>query len=185
MDFDPGLHTFVVAGLRTLFVDDSADERDLFEVRFRLHGLVVTTAHTAALALALVERERFDLVVCDLRLPVCDGFELIRRIRRLTGERGTVPALAVSGLARPEDARRAVDAGFDALLAKPYDEEDFLALVRSLAPRLRRGEGASPRSSGGDTHDVGPGDAPDSRGGFRCSATATFFLGRARERAFA
>jgi two-component system CheB/CheR fusion protein len=173
-----------VEGLRMLFVDDSADERELFEIRFGLHGVVVRTAHTAARALAMLEAEQFDLLVCDLRIPVCDGFELIRRVRRLPSECSRIPAVAVSGLARPEDARQARAAGFDGLLAKPYVEEDLIALVSTL-DRVR---GASPGASAPDVAaDEGASErAPDPKSNdHRCGRILlAVFGGRGLETAF-
>jgi CheY-like chemotaxis protein len=64
-------------------------------------------------------------------MPDADGYELLRRIRKLPGML-RVPAIAISGYAMEEDSARALDAGFAAHLAKPVDPEKLLVLIQEL-----------------------------------------------------
>jgi CheY-like chemotaxis protein len=84
-------------------------------------------------------RERPDILVADIGMPGEDGYSLIRSIRALPPDRGgSIPAAAVTALARAEDRRRALLAGFQTHVAKPVDVVELVAVVASLAGRTGR-----------------------------------------------
>ena len=100
----------------------------------RLEGAEVTAAENAAAALAAVERAEFDLIVSDVAMPEMDGYEFIRRLRERP-QTAQVAAIALTGFGRPQDAQHALEAGFDAHLAKPVVIEELFQTVRRL-PKL-------------------------------------------------
>ncbi|WP_437683883.1 PAS domain S-box protein [Sorangium sp. So ce131] len=123
-----------LTGVRVLVVDDQADAREIAQRVLEESAARVTTAASAAEALALVERERPHVLVSDLGMPGEDGFQLIRKVRALGAERGgATPAAAVSALAREEDRARALGAGYQAHLAKPVDPAALVGVVATLA----------------------------------------------------
>ena len=139
-----------LTGLRVLVVDDDQDARDLLSSVLERCGASVTGASSAAEAFTLLERERPDVLVSDIGLPGEDGYSLVRRLRSLAPHGGgATPAIAVSGYARAEDRRRALDEGFQAHLAKPVELTQLVALVASLGGRAptpsARSEGAVSR----------------------------------------
>ena len=73
-----------------------------------------------------------DIIVSDIGMPGVDGYELMRRIRRLPGARGKVPSIAVTAYARPGDREDAMQAGFHAHLTKPVEIDELLRTVASL-----------------------------------------------------
>jgi CheY-like chemotaxis protein len=80
-----------------------------------------------------------DVLVADIGMPDEDGYSFIRTVRSLTDERSrSIPAAAVTALARPEDRRRALLAGFQTHVAKPVDVAELVAVVASLAGRTGR-----------------------------------------------
>jgi CheY-like chemotaxis protein len=84
----------------------------------------------------ILKQRRPDVLLSDIGLPDEDGFSLIARVRKLPSERGgDVPALAVSAYVREEDRMRALAAGFQSYLAKPFDPSDLVAAVAALAGR--------------------------------------------------
>ncbi len=121
--------------IRVLLVDDSPDHREVVRVGLSSMGADVQTAADAAEALArLSEQERPDVIVSDIGMPDTDGYTLIRRVRALPrGRGGDIPAIALTGYARPEDRRRAYAEGFQLHLAKPVDLETLASLVAGLA----------------------------------------------------
>jgi PAS domain S-box-containing protein len=126
-----------LAGLRVLVVDDQADARDLIKRVLEACGAEVITASDAEEALVLVERERPDVLVSDIGMPGADGFELLRRLRRLGPDRGgRVPAVALTAFARSEDRTRALRAGFLVHVSKPVDPSELVATVASVAGRV-------------------------------------------------
>lgn len=125
-----------LAGASIVVVDDEPDARDLLRRVLEESGARVHAAASAEEALALVQRERPDVLVSDIGMPDVDGYELLRRVRRLPPEEGgTLPAIALTAFARPEDRQRALDAGFAAHLSKPMNPAEVTAAVG----RLRRG----------------------------------------------
>jgi len=123
-------------GLHVLVVDDEEDTLELLRTVLEFCGARVTTARSAASALRAFGEESPDVLVSDIGMPDMDGYELIRRVRRLRPEEGgRTPALALTAYAREEDRRRAIRAGFQSHLAKPAAPDELAEVVASLAGR--------------------------------------------------
>jgi len=121
-------------GVNVLFVDDQADARELVKELLELHGAKVTSVETAEQALEAMQREHFHVLLSDIGLPMIDGYELIRQIRRLPPEQGgRIPAVAVTGFARSEDSQRALAEGFQNHLSKPIEPNELVDLVATLS----------------------------------------------------
>jgi CheY-like chemotaxis protein len=96
----------------------------------------VTTAPSAAEALALIESGRPDVLVSDIGMPGEDGYALIRKVRALGAARGgNVPAIALTAYARAEDRVKAILAGFQHHVVKPVEPGELIAMVASLTGR--------------------------------------------------
>jgi len=95
-------------------------------------GLVVTTAPNAELALEVLSQQPIDVIVSDVGLPGRDGYEFIRAVRRIP-TLAAVPAAALTAYAHADDRRRALDAGFQSHLRKPFDQDELLAVIGRLA----------------------------------------------------
>jgi PAS domain S-box-containing protein len=119
-------------GRRVVIVEDVADTAESLAEVLQLKGFAVSIAATGPDGVALCRRERPDAVVCDLGLPGMTGFEVARALRGDPVVAGAV-LVAVSGYAQDEDRRKARDAGFDALLAKPADTDELARLL--IRPR--------------------------------------------------
>ncbi len=106
---------------RILLVDDDLHVAETLGELLELEGYHVTVAHDATAALERLGREIPDLVLCDLTLPgKLDGFGFAHACRADPRFRD-LHLIAVSGYDGPADRRRAVAAGFDALVGKPVD----------------------------------------------------------------
>lgn len=127
-----------IAGVRILVVDDEPDARALVKRFLEDCQAVVTTAASAEEALQLVESQRPDVLVSDIGMPGEDGYALIRKVRGLGAARGgNVPAVALTAYARAEDRVKAVLAGFQHHVVKPVEPAELIAMVASLAGRMR------------------------------------------------
>ncbi|HEX8291161.1 MAG TPA: ATP-binding protein [Pyrinomonadaceae bacterium] len=123
-----------LAGLRVLAVDDDADTLEMLTLFLRRAGAEVASAGSAAAALETLERFRPDVLVADIGMPEVDGYELLRRVRALTPERGGLtPAIALTAYAGETDRVRALRSGFQAHLPKPVEPDDLIKAVTSLA----------------------------------------------------
>ncbi|MBC7779206.1 MAG: response regulator [Proteobacteria bacterium] len=113
---------------RILIVDDNHDAAMSITVLLQLAGYEVRTAGDGEQALASVETFVPDVVILDIGLPLIDGYEVARRLRRMPAMRDTV-LIAVTGYGQKEDRRAASDAGFDCHLVKPADPATLLACI--------------------------------------------------------
>jgi signal transduction histidine kinase/ActR/RegA family two-component response regulator len=124
-----------MAGLRVLVVDDEADARELIHRILSDCHAIVTTAASAAQAMAAIGEQLPDVLVSDLGMPDVDGFELLARVRALgPGHGGNLPAVALTAFARSEDRLRALEAGFGAHISKPVEPSELIAKVAAMAP---------------------------------------------------
>jgi PAS domain S-box-containing protein len=129
----PSHHPVSLDALRILVVEDEADTRELLERLLRSYGARVTTASSAAEAIAQFRACRPDVLVSDIGLPDVDGYDLIRTIRNeTTGDEPPVPAIALTAYARSEDRDRALRAGFQHHLSKPIDLAELVATVSKV-----------------------------------------------------
>ena len=124
-------------GLRVLVVEDEEDTRDLLVMALEQRGAEVTAcASVLRGAHRAFDRAVPDVLVSDIGVPGEDGYSLIRKVRtRDARQGGNVPAAALTAYARAEDRLRALDAGFQAHLAKPIDPAELVAAVARLAGR--------------------------------------------------
>jgi signal transduction histidine kinase/ActR/RegA family two-component response regulator len=117
-------------GVRVLTVDDNFDTRELVATILEQQGAEVSSAVSAKAALALLREELPDILICDISMPGDDGYELLRTIRsRPRNAGGNLPAIALTASARQEDRERALQAGFDAYLAKPVEPGELIHVV--------------------------------------------------------
>jgi CheY-like chemotaxis protein len=121
-----------LSGVKVLVVDDEEDSLGIVKRLLEGNGAKVGVATCMQEALDKFRRFSPDLVLSDIGMPEHDGYELIRRLRGLPGGR-TVPAVALTALARTEDRTRALQAGFQMHVAKPVDFAELLAVVQNLA----------------------------------------------------
>ena len=124
-------------GLNILIVDDEPDALDVITVELVQYGANVTGVSNAEEALKLLEQRSFDLLVSDIGLPKMDGYELIRRVRKLEeGREKRIPAVALTAYARVQDRMQAILAGFSTHVAKPIEANELVTVVASLTGRL-------------------------------------------------
>lgn len=123
--------------VRVLIVDDDADAMELVSRVLKNCGALVTTAPSGADGLKLLLRACPDVVLADIGMPEMDGYQFVSQLRELEreGMRAT-PVIALTALARSEDRRRAMLAGFDLHLAKPVEPAELVATVGRLAGRV-------------------------------------------------
>jgi two-component system KDP operon response regulator KdpE len=121
---------------RILAVDDEPQILRALGVNLRARGYDVDLAGTGEAALRLAAERHPDLVVLDLGLPGIDGIEVIEGLRGWTG----VPILVLSARGEERDKVRALDAGADDYVTKPFGMDELLARVRASLRRAAPAE---------------------------------------------
>jgi two-component system, cell cycle response regulator DivK len=134
------------AGARAvvLVVEDHDDTRFLLRVLLEVRGLEVVEAADGEEAVSAAERERPALVLMDGSLPLLDGLAAARRIRESEGSRD-VPVVILSARAEPDYRARALAAGCDAFLVKPFSAAQLDAVLERHG---LRGRDARPAPAG-------------------------------------
>jgi len=126
-----------------LLVDDDTNLRGILRANFEVVGFDVVDAPNADAALAALDRARPDAIVLDVLSAGHDGPAVVRRIR--THPQGThVPLIVLTTGVRAGDAVRALDAGADDVLVKPFAPEEMLARVRGKIKRAAEETGLQP-----------------------------------------
>ncbi len=105
---------------RLLIVDDDEDNRQLLRRMLERQGYAVVLAASGSECLEQLERDRFDLVLLDVLMPVLSGFEVLSRIRE-NPELRSVPVVVVSALGESSAAIRCLKMGAEDYLPKPFD----------------------------------------------------------------
>jgi CheY-like chemotaxis protein/HAMP domain-containing protein len=118
-------------GKRILMVDD--DIRNIYALSSVLEskGLDITSAQNGKEALALLNKSdnEFDVVLMDIMMPVMDGYEAMREIRK-DNKINNIPIIALTAKAQAEDKKLCIDAGANDYMAKPIDHEQLLSLLK-------------------------------------------------------
>lgn len=118
---------------KCLIVDDNKTNGLLLDFILREFGVKeIIFAENGKEAIYVVENQEVDIVFMDIHMPVMDGLEATKEIRKLSEEPSQVKILAMTAAALPEDRQRAKDAGMDGFLTKPIDKVDLSDAIASL-----------------------------------------------------
>lgn len=123
-----------MADARILIADDYEDNRELLRLMLEASGYHIEEARDGAECVEMARAHQYDLALIDLSMPILDGWSVLQEIKSTDATRD-LPCVAVTAFAADEDRHRALAAGFDAYLTKPYRSKDLLDLVASLLAR--------------------------------------------------
>ena len=118
---------------RILVVDDQEDNRRILRDLLTSVGHEVIEALTGEEAVASAEARVPDLILMDIQLPGIDGYEATRRIKAKPALRA-IPLIVVTSYALSGDETKALAAGADAYVSKPFSPRALLAKVREYLP---------------------------------------------------
>jgi CheY-like chemotaxis protein len=119
--------------IKLLVVEDESDTRELLRFLLQQHGARVTAAEDVVKAIAILDEHRPDVLIADIGMPGYDGFALISHLRSVDA----TPAVAVTAYSNPEARERALAAGFNAYIGKPFHPEELVQTIRKLYDQRR------------------------------------------------
>ena len=117
---------------RILVVEDQADNRQIIRDMLAPTDYEITEAENGEEALAAIAKQRPDLILMDIQLPIMDGYAAARRIKADPALR-TIPIIAVTSYALNGEERIARAAGCDDYVPKPFSPRQLLAKVRQYS----------------------------------------------------
>ncbi len=114
---------------RILVVEDQEDNRQIIRDMLSTSDYQITEAENGEEALAAVTKQRPDLILIDIQMPILDGYEATRRIKADPALR-CIPIIAITSYALSGDEQKAREAGCDDYVPKPYSPRQLLAKIR-------------------------------------------------------
>ena len=120
-----------------LVVDDEPDSRIVTETILRKHGFEVKLALSGEKALKMLEKQKFDIVITDIRLTGMDGFELLQQAKDLYPE---IVVAVMTGYRDTYSVREALLKGADEYIGKPFTTQGLLMIVERLCWQLKSDE---------------------------------------------
>jgi CheY-like chemotaxis protein len=144
----------LLKGKTVLFVDDDRDMCTFVTRLLTAAGAQVHAAGSAEEGLELLKTINADVVISDISMPGLDGYAFIRQLRSSKGWCRHVPCIALTALARQVDREKALEAGYDEHLAKPFDPVLLAGMAARLAARARGAQdpNAASAQTGAPTH---------------------------------
>lgn len=121
-------------GLRILVIDDTDDIREGITAMLEELGARAHAASDGVEGLDAVRSHRPDVVLCDLLMPVMDGFEFMKRVHAAGGDHHP-PVIAITGLGSGANQQRTRRAGFHGRLDKPFEKQDLVVAIKSAVGR--------------------------------------------------
>ncbi len=122
-----------------LSIEDNPDNRVLLSRVFRLfcpESYDLIEAGNGTEGLTIAESRAVDLILLDINLPDMDGYEVARRLRSSTKhELAHIPIIAITAEAVKSDAKKCLEAGFDAYISKPINIQELWKTVQTLVPQ--------------------------------------------------
>jgi len=118
---------------RILIIEDNSANLELIEYLLKAAGYQTLAATDGARGVQVAREQRPDLVLCDLQMPVLNGYEVLEQLRAHPLTR-LIPVLAVTAFSMPGDRAKVIEAGFDGYLSKPIEPEQFVRQVEQYLP---------------------------------------------------
>lgn len=124
---------------RILIIEDNQANLDLAQYLLEHSGHKVLLATDGQIGVAVARREKPELIICDLQMPVLDGYGVLENLRLDATVAGT-PIVAVTAFSMSGDEEKVRTAGFDGYISKPIEPETFVQQIEGFLPA--RADGA-------------------------------------------
>ena len=130
---------------KILVVDDEQQLALAVKIRLQSVGYQVVTASDGRQALEMIEREKPDLILLDVLMPIMDGYSCLRALNTKYG-RGTIPVIVLTARDRMKDLFELE--GIEDYMVKPFDHEDLLVRIERILKRREMGQASGSLPTG-------------------------------------
>lgn len=133
MDIKNNLMSMPVKSLKVLLAEDNKINREIIETILEKKGFNAVSVKTGKEVLQCMRQQYFDLILMDVKMPVMDGFQATREIRKqedTTGEH--IPIIAMTAYAENEKKKKCLEAGMDSYISKPIKTEKLWQVIRNI-----------------------------------------------------
>jgi signal transduction histidine kinase len=131
----PVFDVSVLKGKSVLLCEDNEMNREIESTLLQEKGMLVTAAENGLAGVAAFQKSpvgTYSVILMDIRMPVMDGFEATKKIRALDrADAGTIPVIAMTADAFPDDVQRCLQAGMAAHVAKPINADNLYRVIAS------------------------------------------------------
>ncbi|MEA2063204.1 MAG: response regulator [Gemmatimonadota bacterium] len=123
--------------MRVLLIDDEVENLNVLKNALKIMGHTSEQFIDPLEALEAFRKQKFDMVVTDIKMPLMSGLKVLRAVRKLDPQ---VRVLVITGFAEDRVAAEAMDEGSDAFFTKPLEIKEFLDTVSKIDEELKSGE---------------------------------------------
>lgn len=134
---------------KIVFIEDNEDIRETTQEILELSGYVVSLAEDGIKGVELVQKEKPDIIICDIMMPGLDGYGVLNILNR-NAETASIPFIFLTAKTEKEDIRKGMNLGADDYIVKPFNETDLLSAIET---RLERSEKLK-KASGNSLEDL-------------------------------
>ena len=119
---------------KILIADDEAQIREILRIYFEKEGFEVIEAEDGAAAILKVQSEKPDILLLDIMMPVLDGIEVCKQVRKMTD----LPIIMVTAKDEDDDRIAGLEIGADDYITKPFNSREVVARVKAVLRRDRK-----------------------------------------------
>ncbi len=116
-------------GKKILCVDDNFQNANLLTALLQKSGASIIIAHDGLEAIQFAEKQSFDLILMDLRMPKMDGYESLNHIRTMQNMNSSTPIIALSAHISADEANELIQIGFNDYLTKPIIKNSLIKII--------------------------------------------------------
>ncbi len=117
---------------KILVAEDNEANQFLIKAITRAEDWEITLVDDGEQAINAYKKDRFDLILMDVQMPVLNGYEATRMIREMEAEKGIhTPIIALTAYAMKSDKDQCIEAGMDDYISKPFKRQQFIDVVRN------------------------------------------------------
>jgi PAS domain S-box-containing protein len=124
---------------KVLVVEDVEENINLLNIRLKSKGCLVFKARNGKEAVEKFERDKYDIILMDIQMPIMDGYVATEEIRKLDGG-DTIPIIALSASILEEDVQKCLDVGMNKVVGKPIDFKELFAVMEVFLPAVLSAE---------------------------------------------